>query len=131
MVRIPSVVAVVVLMVGGACESDPVQGDLAPCPCDDGGCSAQSCPIEILLDQTCVGEVTVAEALIGQHVERETLRPSQTMSACSRIEPGEEVAITVRGGPWIWGPLDERCATPGETRSLVLQCVESGSGDGN
>ncbi len=107
------------------CESEPFQGELAPCPCDDGGCSAQSCPIEILLDSTCVGEVDVAEALVGDHVEREKIKPASTITACSRIEPGDEVAIIVRGGPWVWGPLGESCDTPGETRSLVLQCVES------
>ncbi|MCC6624052.1 MAG: hypothetical protein IT385_22535 [Deltaproteobacteria bacterium] len=130
MVRIPSPLAWLPLVLTvAACESEPFQGELAPCPCDDGGCSAEACPIEILLDQTCVGEVSIAEALIGEHVERERITPAQTLTACSRIEPGAEVAITVRGGPWIWGPLEERCTTPGETRSLVLQCVESdGSG---
>lgn len=117
-------VALALLLLSG-CESDPLQGELPACVCDNGGCSQTSCPIEILLDQTCVGEVTTAEALIGVHVETTLIAPTAPFTACTRIEPGQSVDVTVRGGPWVWGPLNERCDTPGETRSLVLQCVEA------
>lgn len=132
MSSIPFVVVASVLALGvsataiAGCESDPIQGELPACVCANGGCSAQSCPIQILLDQTCVGEIKSAEALIGEHVEVELLKPSTPYTPCTRIEPGEQVDIIVRGGPWVWGPLNEACDTPGETRSLVLQCVEAG-----
>jgi len=127
MVRIPfaSVLLVALISLTGACEDDPTQGALPPCPCDNGGCSTSSCPIEILLDQTCVADVPLAEVLIDQHVEVGTITPQATFRACSRIEPGARADITVRGGPWVWGPLHETCSTPGETRSLVLQCIEA------
>ncbi|MFO0747405.1 MAG: hypothetical protein U1F43_17310 [Myxococcota bacterium] len=118
---------VVALLLSAGCESDPFQGEIPACVCDNGGCSAQSCGISILLDQTCVGELTSAEALIGKHVEADLLKPTAAFTPCTRIEPGASVAIIVRGGPWVWGPLNETCETPGDVRSLVLQCVEAGN----
>ena len=54
-----------------------------------------------------------------------TLSPGSDLFPCTRTEPGVESQIVVRGGPWVWGPLLERCLTPGQTQLLVLQCVEA------
>lgn len=107
------------------CDSGSFQGEIAPCPCDDGGCSAASCPITVALDETCEGEMAFAEVLVGDHVEGERLAPLAQIQTCSRIEPGEQAVLWVRGGPWIWGPLVERCEAAGETQAIVLQCVEA------
>ena len=108
-----------------ACGGDSFQGEIPPCRCTTTGCAAGACPIQIRLDETCSGEFDFAEAMIDGHVETEAITPTQAVVACSKIDPGATAAIVVRGGDWVW-PLTERCSTPGETRSLVLQCVEVG-----
>lgn len=120
------VAALVMVSAGAAgCESDGFQGELAPCRCEVETCSTASCPIELAFDPTCEGEVALAEVMVDGHIEAQALRPGGRVVTCSRIEPNRTATLYVRGGPWIWGPLVERCTTPGETRSLILQCVEA------
>lgn len=107
------------------CDSGSFQGTLPECRCEVEGCSANSCPIEISFDDTCVGEVTLAEVMVDGHVEREGVTVDSRLTTCSRIEPGTAATIYVRGGPWIWGPLVEQCSTPREARTLILQCIEA------
>ncbi len=107
------------------CDSGSSQGELPPCRCEVESCSSATCPIEVSFDSTCVGELTLAEVMVDGHVEAEAVRPSERLTTCSRIDPGQTATIYVRGGPWIWGPLQETCSTPSETRALVLQCVEA------
>ena len=109
----------------GACDSGHFQGAIAPCRCETEGCSEASCPITLLLDNTCQGEMPFAEVLVGEHVEDVRVPPLEQRQLCSRIEPGQEAELWVRGGPWVWGPLRERCEIAGETRAIVLQCVEA------
>ncbi len=108
-----------------ACDPGSFQGELAPCVCETEGCSAQSCPVSVTLDQTCVDELSFAEVLVGDHVEASELVPLEPLRLCSRIEPGAQAEVWVRGGPWVWGPLVERCETPAEVQAIVLQCVEA------
>jgi len=123
-VALAAVLSVVALGVS-ACDSGSFQGELPPCRCEVETCSAASCPIEISFDPTCQGEIALAEVMVDDHVEVNTLSPGGRLVTCSRIEPDTSSTIFVRGGPWIWGPLVERCSTPRETRALVLQCVEA------
>jgi len=118
---------VIVLLMLASCDAGSFQGELAPCPCEGGGCTTAACPITVTLDSTCVGEMAFAEVLVGNHVEAGRLVPLQALETCSKIEPGAEAVLWVRGGPWIWGPLVEHCATAGETRAIVLQCVAAQS----
>lgn len=108
-----------------ACDPGSSQGELPPCPCDGGGCSPASCPLTITLDSTCEGEMEFAEVLIDDHVETSPLEPLVPLLTCSRVEPGAQATLWVRGGPWVWGPLIERCEVPGENQQIVLQCVEA------
>ena len=108
-----------------ACDPGSTQGEIAPCACDDGGCTAASCPLTITLDSTCEGEMPFAEVLVDDHVEASPLKPLEPLRICSRVEPGAQATLWVRGGPWVWGPLVERCEVPGENRQIVLQCVEA------
>ncbi len=107
------------------CDSGSFQGTLEPCPCDNGGCSPEACPIEVAIDPGCEGQFELAEVLIGEHVETSPVRPSDQVAMCTAIEPNATVTIFVRGGDWAWGPLEERCETARETRVVRLQCVES------
>jgi hypothetical protein len=115
----------VLFAITAGCDSGSFQGELKPCPCADGGCSEEACPIEVAIDPGCEGQFELAEVLIGDHVESAAVRPSEQLAMCSAIEPSSTVTIFVRGGDWAWGPLEERCETPRETRVVRLQCVES------
>lgn len=115
----------IAVLTSGACDPGSFQGAIAPCVCEAEGCTAQACPVSITLDQTCVGEMSFAEVLVGDHVEEAELVPLEPLRLCSRIEPGEQAQVWVRGGPWVWGPLVERCETPAEVQAIVLQCVEA------
>ena len=108
-----------------ACETSPFQGDLAPCRCDVEVCTSASCGYDLRLDPSCAGQLKSAEVLIDGYLETNTLSPGSDLFPCTRTEPGVESQIVVRGGPWVWGPLLERCLTPGQTQLLVLQCVEA------
>jgi len=90
------------------CDSDPFQGELTPCRCDVEQCTSASCGYELRLDAGC-----------------NPLAPGGVVFPCTRTEPGVASEIIIRGGEWVWGPLTERCMTPGETRLLVLQCIEA------
>lgn len=119
--------ALFVLALGApaACDPGSSQGDIAPCVCDNGGCTTQACPMIVTLDQTCVGEMRFAEVLVDDHVESVLVQPQEPATLCSRVEPGDQATVWVRGGPWVWGPLRETCATPTEAQQIVLQCVEA------
>ncbi len=108
-----------------ACESDPFQGELEPCRCETTDCSPQSCPIEVRLDELCAADMELAEILVDDHLEVGRARPGVPLRTCSRVPFGETQQVTIRGGPWVWGPLTERCDEPGAVRSLVLQCLEA------
>jgi len=108
-----------------ACDPGSSQGEIALCVCDEVGCSASSCPLTITLDSTCSGEMQFAEVLVDDHVEGAPLEPLVPLLTCSRIEPGAQATLWVRGGPWVWGPLVERCDVAGENQQIVLQCVEA------
>lgn len=108
-----------------ACESEAFQGELAPCRCEVEQCTSASCGYEVRLESGCASQMKAAEILIDGHLEEKALLPGGTVFPCSRTEPGVTSQISVRGGDWIWGPLSEQCMTPGETRLLVLQCVEA------
>jgi hypothetical protein len=86
----------VLFAITAGCDSGSFQGELKPCPCADGGCSEEACPIEVAIDPGCEGQFELAEVLIGEHVESAAVRPSE-----------------------------QRCETPRETRVVRLQCVES------
>jgi hypothetical protein len=109
----------------GACDPGSFQGEIAPCVCESEGCSQAACPLTITLDETCVGEMSFAEVLVGDHIEEARLIPLEPLRLCSRVEPGDQVLMWVRGGPWVWGPLVERCDTPAAMQAIVLQCVEA------
>lgn len=106
-----------------ACGGDSFQGEIPPCRCEAGGCTAAACPIQIRLDQSCNDQFDLAEVMVDGHVEAQAVTPAAALTTCSKIEPGETAAIVVRGGDWVW-PLTEHCTTPGQTRALVLQCLE-------
>lgn len=108
-----------------ACDPGTFQGELPPCVCDNGGCTASACPMTITLDSTCEGEMSFAEVLVDDHVETAPLKPLEPLLTCSRVEPGDQAVLWVRGGPWVWGPLTERCDVAGENQQIVLQCVEA------
>ena len=120
-----SLAPVVAVSLVAACDSGHFQGAIAPCVCETSGCSDQACPITVTLDNTCEGEMPFAEVLVGDHVEAAHVVPLEAKQLCSRIEPGAEAELWVRGGPWVWGPLRERCENAAETRAIVLQCVEA------
>lgn len=122
--RIPQLLVIAVLGLAG-CESDPFQGDLVPCRCDVERCSSASCGYDLRLESACAGQIDQAEILIDGHLEVNILTPGKDVFPCTRTEPGVVSQIIVRGGDWVWGPLNERCLTPGETQLLVLQCVEA------
>ncbi len=107
------------------CDADPFQGALEPCRCEVERCTSASCGYEVRLDAACSAQVSSAEILIDGHLEAERLAPGGAVVPCTRTEPGVVSQIIVRGGDWVWGPLTERCLEPGETRLLVLQCVEA------
>ncbi len=107
------------------CDADPVQGDLVPCRCDVEQCSSAACGYELRLDAACASQVRRAEILIDGHLETDQLVPGGAAFPCTKTEPGVESQIIIRGGDWVWGPLLERCLEPGDTRLLVLQCVEA------
>lgn len=108
-----------------ACDSGSFQGELPACVCETEGCSQAACPIELSLDETCVGELVEAEVLVGDHVEADLLRPSARITTCTKVEPGASKDVWVRGGPWIWGPLTQTCDEPRKVLSVVLQCIEA------
>ncbi|TNF31096.1 MAG: hypothetical protein EP329_12860 [Deltaproteobacteria bacterium] len=122
--RIPQLLVIGILALAG-CESDPYQGELVPCRCEVEACTSASCGYDLRLDAACAGQIDHAEVLIDGHLEESALTPGQDMFPCTRTEPGVASQIIVRGGDWVWGPLVERCMNPGETRLLVLQCVEA------
>lgn len=115
----------VATMVSLGCDPGSFQGEIAPCVCETEGCSASACPMTVTLDQTCDGEMEFGEVLVEDHVEEEQIVPLEPLRLCSRVEPGDELRVWVRGGPWVWGPLIERCETPGEVQQIILQCVEA------
>jgi len=108
-----------------ACDSGSFQGELPGCVCETVGCSPSACSIELTLDETCTGELSEAEVLVGDHVEADLLRPKARVTTCSKVEPGKSADVWVRGGPWIWGPLTETCDEPRKVLSVVLQCIEA------
>lgn len=100
----------------------------APCPCEVHTCSAAACGFRVELGASCAGEVELAEVLVGAHLEASTVAPGGDMLACSRIEPGEEATIWVRGGAWAWGPVTVACQPPGgQLHTLTFDC-EAGQG---
>jgi hypothetical protein len=119
---IPTVLLMVTLTLG--CDSGVFQGEVAPCPCDEGGCSDAACPIEVTIDPGCAGQFDHAEVLVGAHIEASSVRPSERAVMCAQIEPGASAIVHVRGGEWSWGPLEQRCEVPRETQRVLLQCVE-------
>ncbi|MCB9733418.1 MAG: hypothetical protein H6745_12500 [Deltaproteobacteria bacterium] len=113
------------LPAAGGCAGDAFQGDIPACRCDVELCTSASCGYELRLDPGCNGQIAKAEVLIDGHLESDILSPGISVIPCTRTEPGVESQIIVRGGDWVWGPLVERCTDPGETRLLVLQCIEA------
>lgn len=107
------------------CAGDGFQGAIPACRCDVELCTSASCGYELRLDPGCNGQIDEAEILIDGHLEADILGPGISVVPCTRTEPGVESQIIVRGGDWVWGPLAERCTDPGETRLLVLQCIEA------
>lgn len=111
------------LFVGCADEGGP---EYRPCRCEVEVCSEAACSYEISMDSTCQQEVPFAEILVDDHLEVQDLLPGQTVSLCSRTEPGDTSNIYVRGGSWIWGPIARKCeGEGGKTYSLVLECVNN------
>ena len=107
------------------CESEPFQGEIPGCRCEIDRCTSASCGYELRLAADCTGELTNAEILVDGHLEAATLVPGEALVTCSRTEPGVTSQVIVRGGDWVWGPLNERCDDPGTNRLLVLQCIEA------
>lgn len=121
---IPQLLVIGLLAVTG-CDSDGFQGELVPCRCDVEQCTSASCGYDLRLEAACAGQIDHAEVLIDGHLEVGKLEPGKDLFPCTRTEPGVSSQIIVRGGDWVWGPLNERCLEPGETKLLVLQCVEA------
>ncbi len=108
---------------GAGCVDDPATITYAECVCDDDACGPSYCSFELSLHPNCDGDVEFAEVLVDAHVEEELLVAGETFTPCTRIEPGSKATVWVRGGSWIWGPLERDCH-PGQEHSLVLQCSE-------
>ena len=98
-----------------------------PCRCDVEVCSEQACSFQIAMDSSCSTDVDFAEILVDDHLEVMDLTPGETVTLCSKTEPGDTATIYVRGGSWIWGPINRKCGEEGgQTYSLVLECVTPG-----
>jgi hypothetical protein len=115
------------LGVVAGCAAEPFEGETAACRCEaEPGCSQIDCPIEVVLGESCVGQVDFAEVVIDGHIEREVVRPGEVMTACSRIPLAGVARVAARGGEWLWGPLEEGCLVAGQARRLVFDCSEFG-----
>lgn len=122
--RIPAACLLMLLGLSG-CDAGSMQGEIPQCRCDIEQCSSASCGYDLRLDDACKGQLDFAEVLIDGHLEAEVLEPGGSLVPCTRAEPGVAAQLIIRGGDWVWGPLNERCTEPGENRLLVLQCVEA------
>jgi len=111
-----------VLLFSG-CMVDPPP-EYRPCRCEVEVCSVDACSYQISMDSSCDQDVPFAEILVDDHLEVMDLIPGETVQLCSRTEPGDSSTIYVRGGSWIWGPINRKCdGEGGQTYSLVLECV--------
>lgn len=108
-----------------ACSGEPFQAELLPCRCEAEACAADECFIDVAFDESCDGQLEDAEVWVDGHVEAELVSPGAATRLCSRIPLGASAEVAVRGGPWIWGPLTERCEAAASTRSVVLRCVDA------
>jgi len=105
------------------CMVDPPP-EYRPCRCDVEVCSEEACSFQISMDSSCEADVEFAEILVDDHLEVMDLIPGEAVQLCSRTEPGDSSTIYVRGGSWIWGPINRKCeGEGGQTYSLVLECV--------
>ena len=110
------------------CAAEPLDVKTPACRCAaEPGCAEADCPIEVVLGEGCEGQVSLAEVVIDGHLEAQAVRPGEVLTACSRIPFGGVARVAARGGDWLWGPLDEACTVPGETRRLVFDCSEFGA----
>jgi hypothetical protein len=71
------------------------------------GCEGQLCPtgicgFQVLLDQSCEGQVASAEVALGQCLEEQALGLGQTMALCGHLEGHSDALLTVRGGGVVW-----------------------------
>jgi hypothetical protein len=86
-----------------------------------------ACGVRVVLDDSCGNDMSFAEVLVGDHLEEETLPPGADMLTCAKIEPNDAAVVFVRGGSWIWGPVDVDCDPPGGALvTLTFHCLENG-----
>lgn len=117
--------ALLLLVPGAGCGGDAYDPQLEPCRCELEVCSAVWCGYELRLHPSCNESVELAEILIDDHLETEILVPGETVFPCTRTPPGETSRITVRGGGWIWGPLERDCGVAGnKVHTLIFECTE-------
>lgn len=114
-----------------ACAGEAESYEYALCPCaEPGGCSTYACRYQLSLHPECDGKVSFAEVLIDGVLEEEAILVDTPLIPCMRTEPGKSAVIWVRGGAWIWGPLNKECPLtghqPDEAHSLVFECEEAG-----
>ena len=105
------------------CVDEPNVPVYTECVCTTETCGPETCGFELSLHPNCDGELSFAEVLVDDHVEEELLEQGQSMIPCTRFAPGTVATVWVRGGSWIWGPLERGCE-PGQNHALVLQCAQ-------
>ncbi len=124
----PSLAVVCCLLASAAACETAVPHAPAPCPCDAAGCSDQACDIRVRVHEGCVADFSLAEVLVGDHLEAELVEPGAEIIACARVEPGDLAEVWVSGGDWRWGPEVVACDPPGGSiHTLTFQCVEAGA----
>jgi len=105
------------------CVDDPIAVTYPECVCADGGCGPETCGFRLSLHPNCNDDVDFAEVLVDDHVEETLLVQGETLVPCTRYAPGTKATVWIRGGSWIWGPLERGCE-PGQEHTLILQCSE-------